>query len=274
MPKDKRLNYVENETILCYHGPLLYEAKVMKAEYWEHDGKKESEHVGPHYFIHYKGWNVKWDDWVPESRTLKWTPENLRKQAELEETVSPTGRRSSVRVPERGKRSSLDMRKRRRDSVLKSPDEPDILSGLPSFKLALSDHLKDYLAQDYRYIVHNQGLVPLPRTPSVKTLLTDYLSHMSTSPQSEQDETKTVVDGLTLYFNTGLKNILLYRSERPQFAGLVKRLPKMEPCDVYGAEHLLRLFVRLPVLVARVGADEETLDLFKTAIYRDINVYR
>lgn len=29
---------------------------------------------------------------------LKWTPENLRKQAELEETISPTGRRSSVRM--------------------------------------------------------------------------------------------------------------------------------------------------------------------------------
>lgn len=36
-----------------------------------------------HYFVHYLGWNNKWDEWVPENRVLKVNEANLAKQAEL-----------------------------------------------------------------------------------------------------------------------------------------------------------------------------------------------
>ena len=32
------------------------------------------------YFIHYKGWNKNWDEWVPEARMLKFTDENVEHQ--------------------------------------------------------------------------------------------------------------------------------------------------------------------------------------------------
>ena|SRR6266850_2985061 len=44
-----------NERVLCYHGPLIYEAKVLKCEVWDETNTK-LDTVGPHYFVHYKGW--------------------------------------------------------------------------------------------------------------------------------------------------------------------------------------------------------------------------
>src|SRR5579863_7108505 len=44
-----------NERVLCYHGPLIYEAKVLKCEVWDETNTK-LDTVGPHHFVHYKGW--------------------------------------------------------------------------------------------------------------------------------------------------------------------------------------------------------------------------
>jgi mortality factor 4-like protein 1 len=65
---------VIGETVLCYHGPLLYEAKCLKAE---------MRNKTPHYLIHYSGWNKSWDEWVSCPRVLKYNEENLKKQQEL-----------------------------------------------------------------------------------------------------------------------------------------------------------------------------------------------
>lgn len=93
-PRSRRskLTYAENEKALCFHGPLMYEAKVsssapsrlvlslfcrrqraavpvasrslvhtplvwqvLKAEYWQ-KGSNKNGAEGPHYFVHYKGW--------------------------------------------------------------------------------------------------------------------------------------------------------------------------------------------------------------------------
>lgn len=47
--------YAQNERVLCYHGPLMYEAKVLKAEVLE-TGNAKTGSGGIHYFVHYKGW--------------------------------------------------------------------------------------------------------------------------------------------------------------------------------------------------------------------------
>ena len=43
------------ERVLCYHGPLIYEAKILKLEHWDESTTKTGD-VGPHFFVHYKGW--------------------------------------------------------------------------------------------------------------------------------------------------------------------------------------------------------------------------
>ncbi|GAB6028586.1 Mortality factor 4-like protein 1 [Chamberlinius hualienensis] len=72
-----KFRFTEGEKVLCFHGPLLYEAKCIKSQVKDKTVK---------YFIHYSGWNKNWDEWVPESRVLKFNEANLQKQVELEKT--------------------------------------------------------------------------------------------------------------------------------------------------------------------------------------------
>ena len=55
--------------MLCFHRPLLYEAKCVKAAIKDNQVK---------YFIQYSGWNKNWGEWVPESRVLKYVDTNLQ----------------------------------------------------------------------------------------------------------------------------------------------------------------------------------------------------
>ena len=47
--------FTVGERVLCYHGPLIYEAKVLKTDTWD-ESNTQSGIVGPHYYVHYKGW--------------------------------------------------------------------------------------------------------------------------------------------------------------------------------------------------------------------------
>lgn len=99
---------------LDLEGALNFPAcpQILKAEFWE-KGKNKSGQVGPHYFVHYKGWkqtcvvfslflpfppppssrcaagltlfrpNRSWDEWVPEDRLNKFNEEGIRKQKML-----------------------------------------------------------------------------------------------------------------------------------------------------------------------------------------------
>lgn len=57
-----------SENVLCFHGPLLYPARINKLD--------EAPGEDSLYFVHYLGWKKKWDEWVFESRMMKLTPEN------------------------------------------------------------------------------------------------------------------------------------------------------------------------------------------------------
>lgn len=63
---------IQGETVLCFHGPLLYEAKVhiyrylfasflLSHSFLSHFKclKAEEKNNQPQYFIHYSGWNKK-----------------------------------------------------------------------------------------------------------------------------------------------------------------------------------------------------------------------
>lgn len=79
MPPAAKPKFTENEKVLCYHGPLLYEAKCVKSKKAT-SGANAGEYQ---YFVHYQGWNKNWDEWVGESRILKINPDNLEKKGKL-----------------------------------------------------------------------------------------------------------------------------------------------------------------------------------------------
>ncbi|XKL59257.1 hypothetical protein PGB90_000273 [Kerria lacca] len=71
----KRSRFQEGERILCFHGPLIYEAKCLKVRKSD-DGVYE-------YLVHYAGWSKTWDEWTTDLRILKYNEQNLSKQREL-----------------------------------------------------------------------------------------------------------------------------------------------------------------------------------------------
>lgn len=70
-----KTKFTESERVLCFHGPLIYEAKCLKVQVKDKQVK---------YFIHYAGWNKNWDEWVPESRVLKLNDANISRQKDLQ----------------------------------------------------------------------------------------------------------------------------------------------------------------------------------------------
>ncbi|XP_054747272.1 nuA4 complex subunit EAF3 homolog isoform X2 [Anastrepha obliqua] len=70
-----KLKFVEGEKVLCFHGPLIYEAKALKSTVTKDKQIK--------YYIHYAGWNKNWDEWVPENRVLKYNEANVQRQKEV-----------------------------------------------------------------------------------------------------------------------------------------------------------------------------------------------
>ena len=88
-------------------------------------------------------------------------------------------------------------------------------------------------------ITQRDRVIALPRKPTVASILDDYLSC-----KKKHDRVLTeVVEAIRLYFDRALGTVLLYRSERSQFEKTLHDAGSKVPMSqLYGAEHLLRLF--------------------------------
>ncbi|KAI0025918.1 chromo domain-like protein [Xylariomycetidae sp. FL0641] len=71
--------YSKDEKVLCFHGDLMYEAKIIEVKV--EPGKKPED---AQYRIHYKGWKASWDDWVSHDRIRKFTDDNKQLAAQLQ----------------------------------------------------------------------------------------------------------------------------------------------------------------------------------------------
>ena len=131
-------------------------------------------------------------------------------------------------------------------------------------------------------------LVQLPRQPSVTDILLRY--EEADVDSGGLDSTAEMASGLKTYFERALPAILLYKQERGQYANALEEGGQQSPSEVYGAEHLLRLFskrtrewvgsailgmglicwlaaVKLPDLLSSVPMEKETLTLLKHKLH-------
>jgi len=74
---------------------------------------------------------------------------------------------------------------------------------------------------------------------------------------------REITDGLTAYFESALGSLLLYRFERQQYKDILTKYPEKNLSEIYGCEHLLRLFVKLPQLLSQAQMDAETLQVLQ-----------
>lgn len=112
----------------------------------------------------------------------------------------------------------------------------------------MPDNLKSLLVDDWENVTKNQQVVALPAKSSVNQILDDYLKEEKPkrTGSSDFDVLEEVIMGVRDYFDKSLDKILLYRFEREQYRVLRKRWESETadkgPLDIYGAEHLTRLF--------------------------------
>ena len=249
----------------------------MKADYWE--ASKHGHDAGPRYFVHYKGWKQSWDEWVPETRILKFTDDNIERQQELIATLQAEKKKAALAAGASsssagangagGAEKSTSTRKRTRDGLT---DREEEFLKRSEIRVPIPDTLKAQLVDDWEYVTKNQQLVSLPRQPNVVELLEEYSELRRKVRQSQKlpaddDELNEVVEGLKVYFDKALGTILLYRQERLQYANIMKAYPGKRMCELYGAEHLLRLFVQLPRLIAHTTMDADSIKVLKEHLY-------
>ncbi|KAI3785107.1 hypothetical protein L1987_44219 [Smallanthus sonchifolius] len=255
-PESNSSLYSDGEKVLAYHGPRIYEAKVQKAEIRKNEWK---------YFVHYLGWNKNWDEWVGVDRLMKYTEENIQKQQALDKKQgvdkNPKSGRSTQTKPkilndvkvekEDVKSSGAKGKKRKSDSST----EKGNASVEKPVKIQIPSTLKKQLVDDWDFINHQDRLVKLPCSPNVDDILAKYLEYRSKKDGMMTDAVGEILKGLKCYFDRALPVILLYNKERKQFQELVT--DNVSPSTIYGAEHLLRLFVKLPELLPYVNIEED-----------------
>ncbi|XP_039052462.1 protein MRG1-like [Hibiscus syriacus] len=117
--------------------------------------------------------------------------------------------------------------------------------------------LKKQLINDCEFITHLGKLIVLPCTPNVEDILKMYLDYRHKKDNMVFDSVREIFKGIRAYFNKALAVILLYKSERKQYRNTITE--DICPSILYGAEHLLRLFVKLPELLMRADIEQETL---------------
>ncbi|KAK9367864.1 MRG-domain-containing protein [Lipomyces kononenkoae] len=284
-----------NARCLAFHGPLLYESKILKT-YFPNERNEdvdieeipEENRAAVAYLIHYKGWKSSWDEWLPQERVLRWTEENLRMQKELKSealqqlrskksggpgqreltpTAGSAGTSSLQKRKETGK-EGVDSAKVTKKTRREAEEKDDEYFSHLDVNIIVPDTLKAQLADDWENITKNSQLVKLPRSPNVQDILQEfrafYLKRRLGSAETEiLDE---VLAGLQLYFDKSLGSILLYRFERQQYLEVTRGNPGKVPSEIYGAEHLVRLFVSLPGLLSHTHMDQQSINVLKSHI--------
>ncbi|KAK2917790.1 mortality factor 4-like protein 1 isoform X1 [Channa argus] len=272
------------ERVLCFHGPLLYEAKCVKINIKDKQIK---------YFIHYSGWNKNWDEWVPESRVLKYVDSNLQKQKELQRANQDhyvegrmRGAAPNKKIPAASQKNDVKTKKnkqktpgagegtssggdpthpprKKRARVDPTVESEETFINRVEVKVKIPEELKPWLVDDWDLITRQKQLFHLPAKKNVDAVLEDYANYKKSRGNSDSKEfaVNEVVAGIREYFNVMLGTQLLYKFERPQYADILANHPDTSMSQIYGAPHLLRLFVRIGAMLAYTPLDEKSLAL-------------
>ncbi|ELV11546.1 von Willebrand factor A domain-containing protein 3B [Tupaia chinensis] len=160
------------------------------------------------------------------------------------------GSTSETRQPPRKKRAGVDPTVENEEAFMNRVEVKD------------SKELKPWLVDDWDLITRQKQLLYLPKR-NVDSILEDYANYKKSPGNTDNKEyaVNAVVAGIKEYFNVMLGSQLLYKLERPQCAEILAEHPDAPMSRVYGAPHLLRLFVRVGAMLACTPLDEKSLTL-------------
>ncbi|RMZ82479.1 hypothetical protein DV737_g2022, partial [Chaetothyriales sp. CBS 132003] len=147
----------------------------------------------------------------------------------------------------------------------------------PSIRITIPDHLKNLLVDDWENVTKSLLLVPLPSRAPANFIIDSYFEEEKLNRRlgtGDADILEEFCAGLKVYFDKSIGKILLYRFERGQLAEVRKLWesgahPDWEnrgPGDCYGAEHLTRMLVNMPELIAQTNMDAQSVARLKEEI--------
>lgn len=150
-------------------------------------------------------------------------------------------------------------------------------------KIKIPDELKPWLVDDWDAINRQHKLLRIPADKTVKDIIDSYIQMKKSNKTKDQGKEAALIDvmyGLVTYFNVLLGSQLLYKSERPQLALILKQHPDTEMANLYGSFHLLRLFVRLGSVLAYTALSEKDINClmqhvsdFMKYLVKNISIY-
>ncbi|OBS63829.1 hypothetical protein A6R68_07632, partial [Neotoma lepida] len=113
--------------------------------------------------------------------------------------------------------------------------------------LNLPQELKPCLVEDWDLVNKQKKLYQLPAIKTVDTILAEYVTFVKSQGRADNREYSVdeLVVGVREYFNKMLGTQLLYQFEKPQYAEMHFAHPNIPMSQIYGAPHLLRLFVKI-----------------------------
>ena len=111
-------------------------------------------------------------------------------------------------------------------------------------------------------MTRQKQLVPLPKAKDkcIKAVLSDFIASKRKGPNDTKTSTsEEVIKGIAEYFDVVLGTQLLYKFERPQYSDLLKNYPDKRMSEIYGSEHLLRLFVKMGGMLSYANLDDKSM---------------
>jgi mortality factor 4-like protein 1 len=158
--------------------------------------------------------------------------------------------------------SSVDQPKKKRARVDATVESEESFLTKIEVRVKIPEELKPWLVDDWDLVCRQKQLVQLPCKQTVESILDDYVKSKLTKPNNPQkDAIVEVTQGVREYFNAMLGTQLLYKFERPQYAEVMAKHPELQMSQVYGATHLLRLFVKLGGMLAYTPLDDKSIQL-------------
>ncbi|VEU22992.1 DEKNAAC104085 [Brettanomyces naardenensis] len=302
------------DLVLVYQGPLLYDSKIIKIYYpttgkvkYRNEKLRETVEGEPDskfpqayktsklYFIHYQGWNNKWNEWVLEDRVLERTTENLLLQKNLKLTRAQRGsvdqndgKKTSkgglhLHLHSNGKSAKMNGKAGGRSTALRLPTSSSSSSSSSTSRkdghghpvkrheltVIVPNEIKLILVKDWQNITREEKLVSLPSKCSASKVLKDFSKKVCREEVDDDvklDNYLEIIESVKIYFNQSLGSLLLYRYEREQYKETMKKYDRLEFADLYGAVFLLRLFSILPNIMIQSNMDLQSLQLVKQFI--------
>jgi len=147
--------------------------------------------------------------------------------------------------------------------------EPSYIQKL-DVKIVIPQDLKRFLLDDCDFVTRQKQLVPLPKPKSltVKGVTDRYFKYREEAPEDAKliGAYGEICTGINEYFNVMLGSQLLYKFERTQYSDIIKENGK-PLCEIYGCEHLLRLFVKMGSFLSYSCLDEPSMEFVATHIH-------